>query len=176
MTPSGPFPVEAALTSRPASSLAHIAVGAALVRSLSPNTVFRKVVGGMSSQLLANLLLDDLDTGTPRAPFLSLRRRLQHLCAFHGGGRTSSGVAHPIPRRVLRLRVSCDKSPVAYIEERKFLGYRLLSGGRLGIAPKSLDRAKDRILRSPGETVGQMTSATDLVPDRLGDLFPPCGV
>ncbi len=62
----------------------------------------------------------------------------------------------------LRLRVNRDKSAVAYIEERKFLGYRLLSGGRLGIAPKSLDRAKDRIRqitrRNRGVSVGQMTS------------------
>ncbi len=35
----------------------------------------------------------------------------------------------------LRLRVNREK----------FLGYRLLSDGRLGIAPKSLERAKDRI-------------------------------
>ena len=63
---------------------------------------------------------------------------------------------------VLRLRVNREKSAVAYIEERKFLGYRLLSGGRLGIAPKSLDRAKDRIRqitrRNRGVSVGQMTS------------------
>jgi RNA-directed DNA polymerase len=45
----------------------------------------------------------------------------------------------------LRLRVNRDKSAVAFIQERKFLGYRLLPGGRLGIAPKSLGRAKDRI-------------------------------
>lgn len=46
---------------------------------------------------------------------------------------------------VLRLRVNREKSAVASIEERKFLGHRLLGGGRLGIAPKSLERAKDRI-------------------------------
>lgn len=46
---------------------------------------------------------------------------------------------------VLHLRVNREKSAVAYIEERKFLGHRLLGGGRLGIAPKSLERAKDRI-------------------------------
>jgi RNA-directed DNA polymerase len=45
----------------------------------------------------------------------------------------------------LRLRVNRDKSAVAHVSERKFLGHRLLAGGRLGIAPKSLERAKDRI-------------------------------
>ncbi len=34
-----------------------------------------------------------------------------------------------------------------HVSERKLLGYRLLSGGKLGIAPKSLERAKDRIRR-----------------------------
>lgn len=38
-----------------------------------------------------------------------------------------------------------DWSAVAFVEERKFLGYRLLRGGLLSIAPKSLDRVKDRI-------------------------------
>jgi RNA-directed DNA polymerase len=45
----------------------------------------------------------------------------------------------------LRLRVNPDKSAVAYVGERQFLGYRLLRGGRLGIAPGSLTRAKQRI-------------------------------
>ncbi len=31
------------------------------------------------------------------------------------------------------------------VEEHKFLGYRLLRGGKLGIFPQSLKRAKDRI-------------------------------
>ena len=34
---------------------------------------------------------------------------------------------------------------VAHVSERKFLGYRLLAGGRLAIAPASLERAKGRI-------------------------------
>ncbi|MDB5311284.1 MAG: ltrA [Gemmataceae bacterium] len=45
----------------------------------------------------------------------------------------------------LKRRVNREKSAVARVEERKFLGYRLLSDGRLGIAPRSLERAKDRI-------------------------------
>jgi RNA-directed DNA polymerase len=46
---------------------------------------------------------------------------------------------------VLRLRVNQQKSAVAFVEERKFLGYRLLGGGKRGIAPASLQRAKERI-------------------------------
>ncbi len=42
-------------------------------------------------------------------------------------------------------RVNRDKSAVATVSERKFLGYRLLTDGRLTIAPQSLQRAKDRV-------------------------------
>ena len=45
----------------------------------------------------------------------------------------------------LRLRVNREKSAAAPAQERQFLGYRILSGGRLAIAPRSLERAKNRI-------------------------------
>jgi RNA-directed DNA polymerase len=45
----------------------------------------------------------------------------------------------------LRLKVNQEKSAVAPVWERKYLGYRLLRGGKLGIAPQSLERAKERI-------------------------------
>ena len=120
--------------------------------------------GGPLSPLLANLLLDDLDK--------ELERRGHCFCRYAddcniyvrskaAGERVLASLTRFL-EGVLRLRVNRDKSAVAYIEERKFLGYRLLSGGRLGIAPKSLDRAKDRIRqitrRNRGVSVGQMTS------------------
>jgi RNA-directed DNA polymerase len=55
---------------------------------------------------------------------------------------------------VLRLRVNQEKSEVAPSEERKFLGHRLLRGGTLGIAPKSLERAKARIREITGRSRG----------------------
>ena len=66
--------------------------------------------------------------------------------------------------RRLRLRVNRAKSAVAQVSERKFLGYRLLSGGRLGIAPASLRRVKERIRfitrrnrgRSLGRVIGEL--------------------
>jgi RNA-directed DNA polymerase len=45
----------------------------------------------------------------------------------------------------LHLAVNRNKSAVAPVLERKFLGHRLLPGGRLGIAPKSLERVKERV-------------------------------
>jgi RNA-directed DNA polymerase len=120
--------------------------------------------GGPLSPLLANLLLDDLDK--------ELERRGHRFCRYAddcniyvqskaAGERVLASLTRFL-EEVLRLRVNRDKSAVAYIEERKFLGYRLLSGGRLGIAPKSLDRAKNRVReitrRNRGVNVGQMTS------------------
>jgi RNA-directed DNA polymerase len=45
----------------------------------------------------------------------------------------------------LRLKVNREKSAVAHVQERKFLGYRLLRDGKLGVAPKSVERMKGRI-------------------------------
>jgi RNA-directed DNA polymerase len=60
----------------------------------------------------------------------------------------------------LRLRVNRTKSAVAFVEERQFLGYRLLRGGRLSIAPHSLKRVKQRIRaitrRNRGVSLGKM--------------------
>jgi RNA-directed DNA polymerase len=120
--------------------------------------------GGPLSPLLANLLLDDLDK--------ELERRGHQFCRYAddcniyvrskaAGERVLASLTRFL-EGVLRLRVNRDKSAVAHIEARKFLGYRLLPGGRLGIAPKSLGRAKGRVRqitrRNRGVSVGQMVS------------------
>jgi RNA-directed DNA polymerase len=103
--------------------------------------------GGPLSPLLANLLLDDLDK--------ELERRGHCFCRYAddcniyvqsqaAGERVLASVTRFL-EDVLRLRVNREKSAVAPIEERKFLGHRLLRDGKLGIAPQSLERAKDRI-------------------------------
>lgn len=120
--------------------------------------------GGPLSPLLANLLLDDLDK--------ELERRGHRFCRYAddcniyvqskvAGERVLASMTRFLEEE-LHLRVNRAKSAVAYIEERKFLGYRLLAGGRLGMAPKSLDRAQDRIRqitrRKRGVSVSQMVS------------------
>ena len=105
--------------------------------------------GGPLSPLLANLLLDDLDK--------ELEQRGHQFCRYAddcniyvqskaAGERVLSSVTTFLEQK-LRLRVNRDKSAVAFVSERKFLGHRLLPGGRLGIAPQSLDRAKERLRR-----------------------------
>jgi RNA-directed DNA polymerase len=103
--------------------------------------------GGPLSPLLANLLLDDLDR--------ELARRGHTFCRYAddcniyvrsqaAGERVLTSLTKFLESK-LRLRVNRQKSAVAPVEERKFLGHRLLADGRLVIAPQSLQRAKDRI-------------------------------
>lgn len=103
--------------------------------------------GGPLSPLLANLLLDDLDR--------ELERRGHTFCRYAddcniyvqsqaAGERVLASVTAFLEGR-LKLRVNRTKSAVAPVQERKFLGHRLLAEGTLIIAPQSLDRARDRI-------------------------------
>ena len=103
--------------------------------------------GGPLSPLLANLLLDDLDK--------ELERRGHRFCRYaddcniyvrtrQAGERVMASVTRFLEGK-LGLRVNRRKSAVAPVQERQFLGYRILRGGRLAIAPKSLERAKKRI-------------------------------
>jgi RNA-directed DNA polymerase len=105
--------------------------------------------GGPLSPLLSNLLLDDLDK--------ELEGRGHRFCRYAddcniyvrsqaAGERVMASVTGFLESR-LRLRVNREKSAVAPVEERKFLGYRLGAGGTLGIAPRSLQRSKARLRR-----------------------------
>ena len=120
--------------------------------------------GGPLSPLLANLLLDELDQ--------ELERRGHRFCRYadacniyvrsHAAGeRVLASVTRFLEER-LRLRVNRTKSAVAHVSERKFLGHRLLAGGRLSIAPQSLERVKDRIReitrRNRGVSIQRMIS------------------
>ena len=105
--------------------------------------------GGPLSPLLANLLLDDLDK--------ELERRGHCFCRYAddcniyvrsqaAGERVMASVVAFLEGK-LRLKVNRAKSAAAPVMERSFLGHRLLPGGRLGLAPKSLVRAKVRLRR-----------------------------
>jgi len=103
--------------------------------------------GGPLSPLLANLLLDDLDR--------ELERRGHKFCRYAddcniyvrslaAGERVLASVTKYLEEH-LKLRVNRTKSAAAPVAERKFLGYRLLADGTQTIAPRSLERAQDRI-------------------------------
>jgi len=113
--------------------------------------------GGPLSPILANLLLDDLDKGAGigDCPATELEKRGHAFCRYAddcniyvqsqaAGERVLASVTIFLEKK-LRLRVNREKSAVAPVLERKFLGHRLLPGGGLGIAPQSLDRARGRL-------------------------------
>jgi len=102
---------------------------------------------GPLSPLLANLLLDDLDQ--------LLDSRGHRFCRYAddcniyvrslaAGQRVMESVTRFLEEK-LKLRVNREKSAVAPVGERKFLGHRLLLNGKLGISPKSVNRAKEKI-------------------------------
>jgi RNA-directed DNA polymerase len=112
--------------------------------------------GGPLSPLLANLLLDDLDR--------MLEARGHRFCRYAddvniyvrsetAGQRVMAALAEFLQGR-LHLQVNREKSAVAPVGARKFLGHRLLLDGSLAIAPQSLTRMKQRVReitkRSPG--------------------------
>lgn len=103
--------------------------------------------GGPLSPILSNLLLDELDR--------ELETRGHRFCRYaddcniyvrtkKAGERVMASVSRFLEGK-LKLRVNREKSAVAFVEERKFLGHRLLRGGKLGIAPKALERMKDKV-------------------------------
>ena len=113
-------------------------------------------VRGPLSPLLANIMLDDLDQ--------ELERRGHRFCRYAddcniyvrslaAGQRVMESVVRFLEGK-LKLRVNREKSAVAKVGERKFLGHRLLLNGKLGISPKSVQRAKERIRQITGRTRG----------------------
>ncbi len=103
--------------------------------------------GGPLSPLLSNLLLDELDK--------ELERRGHKFCRYaddanvyvqsqRAGERVLQWVKKFLWQR-LRLKVNETKSACASVEERQFLGYRLLRTGKLVVANHSVERVKDKI-------------------------------
>jgi RNA-directed DNA polymerase len=118
--------------------------------------------GGPLSPLLSNILLDELDK--------ELERRGHKFCRYaddqniyvrskRAGERVYRSIKQFLETK-LKLKVNGEKSAVALVRERKFLGYRILCEGRLTMAPTSIKRAKDKIRqltwRSRGRSFGQV--------------------
>src|ERR1700681_72867 len=129
--------------------------------------------GGPLSPLLSNLVLDDLDK--------ELARRGHRFCryaddcniyvrSYHAGERVRASISRFLTNK-LRLKVNEAKSAVARPEERKFLGFSIANdGSERRIAPKALDKFKDRIreitCRTRGVSLQQMIA--DLTPYLIG--------
>lgn len=105
--------------------------------------------GGPLSPLLSNILLDELDK--------ELERRGHKFCRYaddqniyvkskRSGERVYTSIKQFLEKK-LKLKVNEEKSAVAQVCERKFLGYQILNDGRLMIAMTSIQRAKDKVRR-----------------------------
>lgn len=110
--------------------------------------------GGPLSPWLSNVMLDELDK--------ELEKRQLHFARYaddcniyvaseRAGSRVMEGITQFLNKK-LRLKVNEEKSAVAHPWERKFLGFTFTRiEYRVRIAPKSIDRAKDKLrtLTSP---------------------------
>lgn len=103
--------------------------------------------GGPLSPLFSNILLDELDK--------ELERRGHKFCRYaddqniyvrseRAGKRVYESVKRFLESK-LKLKINDRKSAVAKVGERKFLGYRILEGGRLIISKESIGIAKDKV-------------------------------
>ena len=103
--------------------------------------------GGPLSPLLSNILLDELDK--------ELEKRSHRFCRYAddcniyvrsqvAGERVMASITQFLQKR-LKLVVNAKKSAVDVVDQRKFLGYRILRDGRLEISPQSKERFKQRV-------------------------------
>ena len=110
---------------------------------------FGKIVGGVLSPLLSNVLLDELDK--------ELERRGHHFVRYAddcnvyvrsqaAGARVMASLEGFLTKR-LRLKVNRDKSAVARPWDRTFLGYSVTVDRepKLKVARRSVQRLKDKL-------------------------------
>jgi RNA-directed DNA polymerase len=114
--------------------------------------------GGPLSPLLSNLLLDELDRELESRGLRFVRYADDcniYVRSERAGQRVMENVKRFITRR-LKLKVNESKSAVAAPGTRKFLGFSFTSGRepKRRVAPKALDRLKDRIREMTQRTRG----------------------
>ena len=105
--------------------------------------------GGPLSPLLSNLVLDELDRELERRGHRFVRYADDcniYVRSQRAGQRVMESITRFITQK-LKLKVNEAKSAVARPQERKFLGFSFTAGPDIKrtIAPKSLDRFKQRI-------------------------------
>ena len=124
--------------------------------------------GGPLSPLLSNIVLDEFDRELERRGLRFARYADDsniYVRSRRAGERVMVSLARFITTK-LRLRVNEQKSAVARPWERKFLGFSFTNAGvpKRRIAPKAVDRFKERIRQLTSRTKGVSTErmAADL--------------
>jgi len=103
--------------------------------------------GGPLSPLLANIYLDALDKELERRG-LNFSRYADDCNIYVGSARAAERVMASLIEWIsqhLKLEVNASKSGTGRPWERKFLGFRINPEGRIEVAPKSLERFKERV-------------------------------
>lgn len=103
--------------------------------------------GGPLSPLLANIYLDPLDKELEKRG-LSFVRYADDIAIFVSSERSSRRVLESVTEWIekhLKVPVNRDKSGTRRTDESSLLGFRLYADGRVGVAPKAVERMKDRV-------------------------------
>jgi len=116
--------------------------------------------GGPLSPLLANVLLDEVDKELERRGHAFVRYADDcnvYVRSRRAGQRVLAALRQKYAK--LRLRINEDKSAVARVWDRKFLGYSfwVAAGGevRRRVAPKALEEMKQRVRRITSRNGGR---------------------
>jgi RNA-directed DNA polymerase len=120
--------------------------------------------GGPLSPLLSNLVLDELDRELERRGHRFVRYADDcniYVRSEQAGQRVMESIKRFITKR-LKLKVNETKSAVAKPQVRKFLGFSFTAGPeiRRTIAPKAIERFKERIREITGYTKGASLDQT----------------
>ena len=114
---------------------------------------------GSVSPLLANLLLDEVDRELERRGHRFVRYADDcniYVASPRAGERVMQQVTKLLAR--LKLRVNAAKSAVAPVEERQFLGYRLVpgeAGVQLVVSPKAQERFREEVRKRSRRNAGR---------------------
>lgn len=103
--------------------------------------------GGPLSPLLANIYLDPLDKELERRG-LSFVRYADDVAIFTASERAAQRVLESVIHWIeehLKVPVNRDKSGCGPTDQSSLLGFRLYTDGRIGVAPKAVQRMKDRV-------------------------------
>jgi RNA-directed DNA polymerase len=103
--------------------------------------------GGPLSPLLANLYLDALDQELDRRG-LTFSRYADDGNVQVGSRRAAERVLTSLTAWIgkhLRLEVNATKSGVGRPWERKFLGFQIDPAGKIGVAPQSVERFREKV-------------------------------
>jgi len=135
--------------------------------------VFGKIVGGVLSPLLANVLLDEVDRALERRG-LVFARYADDLNVYTGSQRAADDAMATLKRLFARLRLQVNdaKSTVARAGSRKFLGYSFwVAAGRVvryRVAPAALAEMKARVRQITSRSGGRrLTSVAEALRDYL---------